>query len=93
MSMQTTSKFFDSTVTSSTGDIMPASINPATTFSPLQINPGQTATINVTITPSGASGTVVSGTLYIDVFLTDVPPYGQEEGDELAAIPYEYTIK
>jgi hypothetical protein len=35
------------------------------------------ATINVTITLSGSSGTVVTGTLFIDDFLTNVPPYGQ----------------
>ena len=61
-------------------------------FSPVVINPGQTATINVTITPSAASGTVVSGDLYVDDFLSDVPPYGQQGGDELAALPYEYTV-
>jgi len=93
VTMQTTSKAFDPTVTSSTGDIWLASINPAATFSPLVINPGETSTIDVTITPSGTSGTVVSGVLYIDNFLTNVPPYGQESGNELAVIPYEYTIK
>ncbi len=93
MTMQSTSKAFDSTVTSSTGDLWPASVNPAATFSPVVINPGQTVTIDVTITPSGTSGTVVNGVLYIDNFLTNVPPYGQQGGDELFAIPYEYTIK
>lgn len=44
------------------------------------------------ITPSGPAGSVVSGTLYVDDFLTNVPPYGQESADELAAIPYTYTI-
>jgi hypothetical protein len=52
-----------------------------------------TATINVTITPSGTSGTVVRGTLYIDDFASGVPPYEQLTGDELAAIPYAYTIE
>jgi hypothetical protein len=36
---------------------------------------------------------VVSGDLYVDDFVGDIPPYGQEAGDELAAIPYTYTIK
>jgi hypothetical protein len=55
---------------------------------PITLNPGQTGTITVTITPAGASGTVVHGTLYIDNFdfLTD-------GGDELVAFPYTYTIK
>lgn len=93
MSMQTTTLAFDSTVSSSTGDLWLAAVNNTTTFSPQVINPGQTATINVTITPEGTSGTVVSGVLYVDVFLNDVAPYGQQSGDELTAIPYEYTIK
>lgn len=57
------------------------------------INPGQSAVINVTITPAGASGTHVSGTLYADDLLDNVPPYGQFAADELAALPYSYTIK
>jgi len=69
-----------------------AALNPAATFSPLVINPGQSATVNVTITPSGAAGTVVRGNLYVDDLVTDVPPYGQQSGDELAALPYAYTI-
>ena len=93
MSMSVTAKAFDSAVTSSTGDLELASVNPATTFSPIVINPGQTAIVNVTITPSGASGTVVTGTLYVDDFLTNVPPYGQQGADEMTGIPYAYSIK
>jgi hypothetical protein len=93
LSMNATTKAFDSAVTSSTGDVWLASLNPATTFSPITINPGQSATINVTITPSGASGTVHSGNVYIDDFIEGVPPYGQQAGDELAALPYTYKVK
>ena len=57
MSMSATAKAFDTAVTSDTGDLELAATNPATTFSPVVINPGQSATVNVTITPSGASGT------------------------------------
>ena len=93
MAMTATAKAFDPAVTSSTGDFWLQAVNPAASFSPIVINPGQTAVVNVTITPAGASGTVVSGNLYVDDFVGDVPPYGQESGDELAAIPYAYTIK
>ncbi|HUC56904.1 MAG TPA: hypothetical protein VMA95_05845 [Streptosporangiaceae bacterium] len=93
MAMSVTSLAFDNSVTSTTGDLEPAAINPATTFSPVVINPGQTATVNVTITPSGSSGTVVSGTLFIDDFLTNVPPFGQQGADEVTGLPYTYTIK
>jgi Subtilase family len=94
-SMTAQTKQFDTSVTSSTGDVMLTAINPATPFSPLVINPGQTATIDVTITPSGSAGTVVRGTLYVDDFVSDLPPpaYGQQTGDELAGLSYAYTIK
>ena len=93
MSMSVTTKAFDPAVTSATGDIELAATNPATTFSPITINPGQTATINVTITPSAPSGTTVSGKLYVDDFLTSVPPFGQEASDELVGLSYTYTVQ
>ena len=56
-------------------------------FSPLVLQPGQTGTITVTFTPTGAAGTTVSGVLYVDTFSASVL-----NGDELIAIPYSYTI-
>jgi hypothetical protein len=93
ITMTATTKAFDPAVTSDTGDLWLVSTNPDATLSPVVINPGQSAVINVTITPSGASGTTVHGTLYVDDFVNGVPPYGQFAGDELAALPYAYTIK
>jgi hypothetical protein len=92
MAMSATFKAFDPAVTSDTGDLEQAAVDTATNYSPTVIQPGQSATIHVTITPSGPAGSVVSGTLYVDDFLTNIPPYGQESADELAAIPYTYTI-
>ncbi len=65
-----------------------ASDTPPDPTGPVTLFPGQSTTIYVTITPSGPSGTVVKGTLYIDDFngFTD-------GGDELAAFPYAYTIR
>jgi hypothetical protein len=85
-------KQFDTSVTSTTGDIELASIVPVSSFTPVIINPGASATIDVTITPSAAPGTVVSGTLYVDDFLDNIPPYGQIASDELAGLPYTYTV-
>ncbi|HEY7013529.1 MAG TPA: hypothetical protein VH480_12270 [Streptosporangiaceae bacterium] len=93
ITMTATTKAFDPAVTSDTGDLWLTSTNPDATLSPVVINPGQSAVINVTITPSGASGTTVHGTLYVDDFVNGVPPYGQFAGDELAGLPYAYTIK
>jgi hypothetical protein len=79
-------------VTSATGDLWLASGNPSLIFFPVVIGPGQTDLINVTITPSGKPGTIVSGKLYVDDFLDDLPPNGERTGDELAAIPYSYAV-
>jgi hypothetical protein len=93
---------FDTAVTSPTGDLESDSANPATSlgsFTPITVAPGQTATIPVTITPSGASGTKVTGTLYLD----DVAYFefgsiqdalvNYPQADEVAALPYQYTIQ
>jgi hypothetical protein len=85
-------KQFDTSVSSATGDIELESVAPVSSFTPVLINPGQSATVDVTITPSAAPGTVVSGTLYVDDFLNNIPPYGQIASDELAGLPYTYTV-
>jgi len=90
--MSVVAKQFDTSVTSTTGDLELAAINPAASATPVVINPGQSATIDVTITPSAAPGTVVTGTLYVDDILNDIPPYGQFAVDELSGIPYSYTV-
>jgi Subtilase family/Peptidase inhibitor I9 len=93
---------FDTAVSSPTGDLEADSANPATSlgaFKPITIAPGQTGTIPVTITPSGPSGTNVTGTLYLDD--TAYFEFGSiqdavvnyPQADEVAALPYQYTIK
>ncbi len=93
VNMTAQTKQFDSTVTSDTGDFWLASTNPSAPFAPVIVKPGDTATINVTITPTGPKNTKVSGTLYVDDYVQGVPPYGQVAGDELVALPYAYMIK
>ncbi len=55
---------------------------------PLVLNPGEIGTIWVTITPTGPSGTVVTGHLYIDSVDLNI-----NQGNELKDLPYTYTIK
>jgi hypothetical protein len=92
--MTVTTKEFDPTITSPTGDLMLTATNPAAVVNPVVINPGASATIDATITPSGAPGTLVRGTLYVDVFATGTPTatYAQYAADEMAGLPYTYTI-
>ena len=92
MTCAATTRAFDPAITSSTGDIELASVNPSATFAPIVIDPGQTVTIDVTITPSAAAGTVVAGTLFVDAFQSGTPPYGDEAVDQVAGLPYEYTV-
>ena len=95
-SMSVTTAAFDPTISSPTGDLWQASSNPAVlnSLSPVIVGPGQTGTIPVTVTPRGKAGTTVSGTLYVDdedSLLFDT--YEEPNGNQVAAIPYEYTIK
>ncbi len=60
----------------------------------LLLLPGQTGTINVQVKPTASPGAVVSGTLYVDdITLAAFSTYNAlPNGDELAAIPYQYTV-
>jgi hypothetical protein len=61
---------------------------------PDQVNPGQVATIPVTITPTAASGTKVTGTLFVDDFsAVSLAAFNNPFGNEVVAIPYSYTVK
>ena len=83
---------FDPAVTSPTGDVWLQATNAASFATAVLVNPGQTVTINMTITPDAAAGTVVSGDVYVDTFDGGIPPYGAASGDQMAELPYEYTV-
>ena len=89
-----TAQGFDPAVTSPTGDLWQAAIGGALTVSPVVVQPGQSVTIPVTIAPSGAPGSRVSGTLYLD----DDSLFSLYEGlapnaNTVAAIPYSYVVR
>ena len=96
ITMNVTTKAFDPAVATTQGDLWLAAVEGLPVFSsfaPVTIKPGETRIVNVTITPAGVAGTVVRGTLYVDDFVGALPPYAFTTGDEVAAIPYTYTIK
>jgi hypothetical protein len=90
--MNAVTKTFDTSVSTPEGDLWQQSLNPLASFTPITIDPGKVATIDVTFTPTGSAGSVISGNLYVDDVSSAVPPYDQFAGDELYALPYEYTV-
>lgn len=76
-------------MTGSTGDYWLKSSNSGASAAGLSLAPGAGGQITVSFTPSASTpvGTVVSGTLYVDDYFTD-----NQSGDQLAAVPYTYTV-
>jgi hypothetical protein len=87
---------FDPTVDSATGDMW-SNFNglSSTPFDPVYLQPGQKATIPLTITPSASHGTHVHGVINLDdaFQLNDVVGFLFGSGDELASFPFSYTVK
>jgi hypothetical protein len=92
LAMEAQTKAFDSTVTSPTGDVWAQAVDPTAPNSPITIQPGHSAEIDVTFTPSAGVGSVDDGNLYVDVVTDDIPPYHQFSASEVAAIPYRYKV-
>jgi hypothetical protein len=91
-SMSVTAPAFDPAVSTAIGDMWQLSVGGAFIVAP-PVAPDASETIPVTITPSGPSGSTVSGTLYVDdeqsYLLGGLAP----NGNQVAAVPYQYTIK
>jgi hypothetical protein len=86
---------FDSTVHSKTGDMWSLFNKVGSgNFDPVYLKPGKSATISLTITPTAASGTQVSGTVNLDdaFQVNAVTGYEFGGGDELASLPFSYTV-
>ena len=84
---------FDPSMTSATGDLWSELNGLSSRFAPTYVAPGATATITLRVTPTGAPGTRVAGTLYVDDYvLGDVFFDGPVSSDQLAAIPYSYSV-
>lgn len=89
---------FDATVTSSTGDPFDFAVNPGGTGgTPVIIQPGRTAVVQVTITPAGRSGDSVEG--HLNLVTVPVLPTGvtalpfNGTGEVLAVLPYSYRVR
>jgi hypothetical protein len=91
-----TTAAFDPTVSAPTGDLeqlaQGAAAGNTVIGSTVELQPGRSATVNVTFKPAGRAGTVHSGVLYLDALQSGVPPDGQLSGDEVAALAYSYKV-
>ena len=79
---------FDPNVSADSGDFWADQVLLTNTYNPLILAPGQSGTINLTITPDPSQiGKSISGFIYIDTYnefaLT---------GDEVLRMPYRYTV-
>ena len=91
--MSAVTQQFDTTASPATGDFWRFSAAPlagSASYNLLAVDPGQTRTITLTVKPSGPSGTVVRGTLYVDDFVDSLQFLS---GSQLAALPYSYRVK
>jgi hypothetical protein len=96
ITVNATTQTFDPGAATAAGDFWLTSISSSAKFNPLfSIKPGRSRTIDLTITPSddGTAGTVVHGTLYVDVFAAfNEAQFGGSTGSDVISIPYEYKI-
>jgi len=62
-------------------------LNPAAPYTPLDLSPGQSGAITVSITPSEPSGTVVHGFVELEAFNAFTG-----SADEIVTLPYTYRV-
>ncbi|MCU1679431.1 MAG: Bacillopeptidase [Amycolatopsis sp.] len=88
LTVTATTKAFDADAQSPSGDLWRQTDG----FAPVVVQPGRTSTLYLTIIPSAPSGTLVTGTLYLDDS-TSLSQVGiSPTGDQLAAMPYQYSV-
>jgi hypothetical protein len=91
-----TSLAFDKTMGVQTGDLQQLA-NGAGAYTKVsadivEVGPGASITVDVTVKPTGKVGAVVSGTLYLDDVATGLPPDDVTTASEVTALPYSYKI-
>jgi len=87
---------FDPTVDPSTGNmwLVNNGLAAPSSFKPVYLQPGQSATIPLTITPTASPGSHVSGFINLDDAFQANLGIGAyfESGDELTSLPFSYTV-
>ena len=81
-------------MTTSVGDPYLPAVDPTPSAgTPVVIAPGKSATITVTITATGATGSTVSGLLNLVTTPHGMANSFNTTGDVIATLPYGYTVK
>ncbi len=89
-----TTKIFDVGATPATGDLWAIAANESShAYKPLVLQPGKSGTITVRIQPSAPAGTSIHGVLYVDAAAIDSNFLITGSGDQVALLPYSYTVK
>jgi hypothetical protein len=88
MAMTVTTRAFDPAAQSPSGDLWLDS----NAFRPAIAQPGQTTTLYLTVKPTAPAGTVVDGTLFLDDSSVLTQSGNSPRADQLAALPYHYTV-
>ena len=86
---------FDPTVATDTGDLWSYFNGYSASFNPIEVDPGDTVALNVSITPTAAVGTTVTrhDQPRQHVSVQPVPRLGRRgRRDQLASIPYSYKV-
>ncbi len=93
LSASAMTKPFDTAVSTSTGDPFLVSLDAAADVgAPIVIAPGATRAIQISITPSGKSGSKVNGVLHLVTPPRGVAGLFYTTGEVVANLPYTYTI-
>ena len=93
VAMSAVTEQFDTAATPATGDFWRfgvARLAASATYRLFVVNPGQTRSVALTITPAARRGTVVRGLLYIDAFAESLRFIS---GSQLVTLHYAYKVK
>jgi hypothetical protein len=84
---------FDPTVTTDSGDLWSIYNGLGGSYTPVEVDPGATIAINLSITPTAPVGTTVNGVIHVDDDYLYSPFLGADVGgDQLASLPYSYKV-
>ena len=86
---------FDTSVSTDTGDFWSYWAGYSNSYQTVEVDPGDTVAMHLSISPTANPGTIVHGVINVDnlyLFSPFIDTGGGDGGDQLASIPYSYTV-